>query len=172
MSENEVNATVSTPEQTAEQPEQRTFTQSEVDAIVSDRLKRERAKYSDYEDIKAKAEAAQSGQDDLQKATARADDLQKQLDALTEANKARDLREKIAEETGVPAKLLRGDSEEDLRAQAQAIMGFAKASRPVYPSVKDGGETIPPTITKADILAIKDEKKRLEAIRNNIELFK
>ena len=172
MSEIEVNATVSTTEQTAEQPEQRTFTQAEVDAIVSDRLKRERAKYSDYEDIKAKAEAAQSGQDDLQKATARADDLQKQLDALTEANKARDLREKIAEETGVPAKLLRGDSEEDLRAQAQAIMGFAKASRPAYPSVKDGGETIPPTITKADILAIKDEKKRLEAIRNNIELFK
>ena len=162
MSEIEVNATVSTPEQTAEQPEQRTFTQAEVDAIVSDRLKRERAKYSDYDDIKAKAEAAQSGQDDLQK----------QLDALTEANKARDLREKIAEETGVPAKLLRGDSEEDLRTQAQAIMGFAKASRPAYPSVKDGGETIPPTITKADILGIKDEKKRLEAIRNNIELFK
>ena len=95
MPEND-NATQGAPAE----PE-RTFTQAEVDAIVSDRLKRERAKYSDYEDIKAKAEAAQSGQDDLQKATARADDLQKQLDALTEANKARDLREKIAEETGV-----------------------------------------------------------------------
>ena len=172
MSEIEVNATVPTPEQTAEQPEQRTFTQAEVDAIVSDRLKRERAKYSDYEDLKAKAEASETGKDDLQKATARAEELQKQLDALTEANKARDLREKISAETGVPAKLLRGDSEDDLRAQAEAIMGFAKASKPVYPNVKDGGETAPPTLSKQDILGIKDEQKRLKAIRDNIELFK
>ena len=98
--------------------------------------------------------------------------MQKQLDALNEANKARDLREKISAETGVPANLLRGDSEEDLRAQATAIMGFAKASRPVYPNVKDGGETAPPTLSKADILGIKDEQKRLKAIRDNIELFK
>jgi hypothetical protein len=172
MSELE-NATVTTPEQTADQPaEQRTFTQAELDAIVSERLKRERAKYSDYEDLKAKAEASETGKDDLQKATARADDLQKKLDALEEANRARDLRERIAEETGVPAKLLRGDSENDLRAQATAIMGFAKASRPAYPNVKDGGETALPTLSKQDILGIKDEQKRLKAIRDNIELFK
>ena len=34
---------------------ERTFTQAEVDAIVGDRLKRDRAKYSDYDDLKAKA---------------------------------------------------------------------------------------------------------------------
>jgi hypothetical protein len=168
----ETNATVTTPDQTAEAPAERTFTQSELDAIVQDRLKRERAKYSDYEDLKAKAEASVNGMDDLQKATARADDLQKQLDALTEANRVRELREKVAEETGVPAKLLRGDAEDDLRAQAAAIMGFAKSARPAYPNLKDSGETVPPTISKADILSIKDEKKRLEAIKKNIELFK
>ena len=166
----DINATVTTPEQTAEQPE-RTFTQAEVDAIVGDRLKRERAKYSDYDELKAKAEASVTEKDDLQKATTRVDELQKQLDALTEANRARELREKVAEETGVPAKLLRGDSEDDLRAQATAIMGFAKASRPAYPNVKDGGETTPPAVSKTDILSIKDEAKRLEAIKRNIELF-
>lgn len=155
MSEIE-NATVTTPEQTVEQPE-KTFTQAEVDAIISERLKRERAKNSDNEE--------------LQKEKTRADDLQKQLDALNEANKARELRERVAEETGVPAKLLHGDSEEDLKAQAAAILGFAKASRPAYPNVKDGGETTPPAISKASILAIKDEKKRLEAIKKNINLF-
>ena len=32
--------------------EERTFTQSELDAIVADRLKRDRAKYADYEQLK------------------------------------------------------------------------------------------------------------------------
>ena len=39
---------------TEELPE-RTFTQAEMDAIIGDRLNRERKKYADYEDIKAKA---------------------------------------------------------------------------------------------------------------------
>lgn len=166
MSEN--NATVTTPEPTA-QPD-RTFTQAELDAIVSERLMRERAKYSDYEELKTKASAADASKTELQEATEKAKALQDQLDALTAADEERKLREKISEETGVPAKLLRGGSEEDLRAQATAIMGFAQANR-AYPSVRDGGEAIPPTISKADILAIKDEKKRLEAIKQNIDLF-
>ena len=33
----------------------KTFTQSELDAIISDRLKRERDKYADYETLKEKA---------------------------------------------------------------------------------------------------------------------
>ena len=39
----------------AAQQEPRTFTQDEVNAIVADRLTRERAKYADYDDLKAKA---------------------------------------------------------------------------------------------------------------------
>ena len=31
---------------------EKTFTQAELDAIVGDRLKRERAKYADYSDLK------------------------------------------------------------------------------------------------------------------------
>ena len=36
----------------AAQQEPRTFTQDEVNAIVADRLTRERAKYADYDDLK------------------------------------------------------------------------------------------------------------------------
>jgi len=162
-------------EVTAEQPE-RTFTQAEMDAIIGDRLKRERAKYSDYDDLKAKATAYDAAEEanksDLQKANEKAESLQAQLDALTKANQERELRERISSETGVPANLLRGGNEDDLRAQAEGIKGFATASKASYPTVKDGGETSVPSVTKEQILAIKSEKDRLKAIRENIELFK
>lgn len=52
--------------------EQRTFTQAEMNAIIQDRLTRERGKYADYEALKAKAakfdEAEEAGKTDLQKA--------------------------------------------------------------------------------------------------------
>ena len=162
-------------EVTAEQPE-RTFTEAEMDAIIGDRLKRERAKYSDYDDLKAKATAYDAAEEanksDLQKANEKAESLQAQLDALTKANQERELRERISSETGVPANLLRGGNEDDLRAQAEGIKGFATASKASYPTVKDGGETSVPSVTKEQILAIKSEKDRLKAIRENIELFK
>lgn len=161
-------------EVTVEQPG-RTFTQEEMDAIIGDRLKRERAKYSDYEDLKAKATAYDAAEEanksDLQKANEKAEALQAQLDALTKANQERELRDRISAETGVPASLLRGSNEEDLRAQAEGIKGFASASKASYPNVKDSGEVPPPTVSKEEILSIKDEKKRLEAIKQNISLF-
>lgn len=172
MSDVKTEATVTTPEATAAEPE-RTFTQAEMDAIIGDRLKRERAKYSDYDDLKAKAAqfdaVEEANKSDLQKATEKAEALQAQLDAMTAAAKERELRERIAEETGVPASVLRGNSEEDLRAHAEAIKGFAKAG--AYPSVKDGGETKVSSVTKEEILAIKDERQRLKAIEENISLF-
>ena len=58
--------------QTAAQPE-RTFTQAEMDAIIGDRLNRERQKYADYAELKAKAlkfdEAENASKIELQKAT-------------------------------------------------------------------------------------------------------
>ena len=35
--------------QTADNPQEKTFTQAEVDAIISDRLQRERSKYADFD---------------------------------------------------------------------------------------------------------------------------
>ena len=52
--------------------EQRTFTQAEMNAIIQDRLTRERGKYADYETLKAKAAkfdaAEEAGKTELQKA--------------------------------------------------------------------------------------------------------
>ena len=122
--------------------EQRTFTQAEMNAIIQDRLTRERGKYADYEALKAKAakfdEAEEAGKTELQKANEKADALQKQVDAFKNAEQLRTVREKVSKETGVPAELLFGESEEVCKAQAKAILDYARPG--TYPTVKDGGE--------------------------------
>lgn len=86
------------------QQEPRTFTQDEVNSIIADRLTRERAKYADYDDLKAKAQ-----QFDTTKA---------QLDALNAANAQRDMKARVSAATGVPVELLTADTEEACTAQA------------------------------------------------------
>lgn len=128
--------------QATEETTEKTFTQAEVDAIVSDRLKRDRAKYGDFEAIKAKADKfdqlEEANKTELQKAIERGDALQVELDKLKGANAVRDLRIKVAEETGLPVKLLTGSTEDECREQAQAILAYAKPSG--YPHVRDAGE--------------------------------
>ena len=120
----------------------KTFTQDEVNAIVTDRLTRDRAKYADYDDLKVKAEKfdqiEEANKTELQKANERADGLQAELDKLKNENAVRDLRTKVANETGVPVNCLTGNTEEECIAQAKAIAEFAKPS--AYPKVRDGGE--------------------------------
>ena len=134
------NATVTTQENNAE-GQTRTFTQDEVNAIVGKRLAEEKGKYSDYDEIKAKAakfdEAEEANKSELQKAVERANNLEAELNGLKKTEEVRQTREKIATETGIPAHLLTGDTEEACKAQAEAIKAFAT---PNYPKVKDSGE--------------------------------
>ena len=113
----------------AAQQENRTFTQDEVNAIVADRLTRERAKYADYDDLKGKAGRADE-------ADSRAAALQQQLDAMKADNDRREMKQRVSAATGVPAALLTGETEEACTAQAQEILKF---SAPAYPNVRDGG---------------------------------
>lgn len=102
--------------------EERTFTQAELNAIVADRLARERAKYADYDKLKDKA--------------GKADALQQQLDTLEADTARRAMKKKVADATGVPEALLTGDTEESCTEQAHEIMQFAA---PSYPAIPDGG---------------------------------
>lgn len=77
--------------------------------------------------------------DALKKATDNAASLQKKLDELTAKNALRDLRDKVAKETGVPADLLTGATEEEFKTRAQALLDF-KGKEPNNPPFKDGGE--------------------------------
>ena len=129
---------------------ERTFTQSEMDAIIGDRLKRERAKYADYEELKGKAQqydaAQEAAKSDLEKAVEERDALKARVDKL-EADKARaDAVAKAASTHGVDAELLArmtGDVEENavfLKAQM--------AAQPKYGQVPDFGEAPAPGAKK------------------------
>lgn len=131
--------TVNQEQQTTEA---KTFTQEELDGIVRDRLQRERAKYADYDSLKDKAakfdELEEANKTELQKATDKAKELQRQLDDIKKADSIRVMRASVAKDSGVPAELLTGNTEEECAAQAKSILDFAKPS--AYPNVKDGGE--------------------------------
>ena len=62
---------------------EKTFTQKELDAIVAERLKRERTKYEGFDELKAKAakfdELEEASKSELQKVTERAEKLQRLL---------------------------------------------------------------------------------------------
>lgn len=142
--ENTVNQDATINNEPTQTPEgnERTFSQADVDNVVSERLKRERAKYSDYEELKAKAakldEIEEANKTELQKATERATELETELNGLKKANEIRSIRDKVSNETGVPVNLLTGEDEESCAAQAKEILAFAKPTG--YPPVKDGGE--------------------------------
>ncbi len=84
------------------------------------------------------------------------------------------MAELAAAEAGLPSDLtefITGADADSCEAQAKKLASFV--NRGGFPQVKDSGESgVNNTITKADILAIKSEKKRLAAIRDNIDLFR
>ena len=135
-----INQEVSTAE-TESKPE-RTFTQAEVDKIVEGRLYKERQRYSDYDDLKAKAtkydEAEEASKTELQKAQDKIADYEKRNNDLVKTHELSEIRARVSKETGVPTELLTADTEEACVNQAKAILAFAKPNS--YPSVKDAGE--------------------------------
>lgn len=127
----------------ATEQETKTFTQDELNAIVNDRLGREKAKYSDYEAMKAKAakydELEEANKTELQKASEKVSALQDELNAIKKQNEIRDIRAEVAKEMGIPAELLTAETREDCETQAKAINAYASAQAG-YPQLKDGGE--------------------------------
>lgn len=152
----------------------KTFTQAELDAIIADRLKRERDKFSDYDALKEKAgkydEDEEKSKSELQKITERSEELQKKVDKMTHDADVRKVREKISNELSVPIGLLSGENDDVCRAQAKSILEFAKPGN--YKPVKDAGEPPTPTTTKEEIMKITDERQRIKAIEENIALFR
>ena len=119
MPEAKENATQGAP------AEEKTFTQAQMDAIIGDRLARERAKYADYPELKQKAEAYDQAEElsksELQKATERAERAEAQLADMRSRAEAERMKAEIAADKGVPAELLRGSDRGELEAHAEAI---------------------------------------------------
>ena len=120
----------------------KTFTQAELDKIVQDRVSRERSKYEGYEDMKSKAEKydemVEANKSELQKAQEEAAKLKEKIATMEKTASVKALRDKIAQEKGVPADLLHGETEEACNAEADKLISYAQANG--YPAVRDAGE--------------------------------
>ena len=131
---------------------EKTFTQSEMDAIIGERLGRLKAKYADYDELmkKAKAydEAEEASKSELQKAVEERDKLRAQVEAMEAEKERAEHIAKAAAENGVDAALLArmsGDVDENAEF-LKSQLGQAK-----YPSVPDKGEVSAPTAKKTEI---------------------
>jgi len=120
-----------TPDPTPD-PTPESFTQADVDRIVAERLKREReatkAKFGDYDDLKAKAEGAKT----LEGRVA-------EIERQAKESEARALRAEVANAKGLTptqAKRLVGSTKEELEADADELLadiGAQKSKNNVSP---------------------------------------
>lgn len=124
--------------------EGKTFSQADVDRIVQERLGKEKGKYADYDDLKAKAakvdELEASKKSDLEKLTEQIEGLKK---SQTETE-ARALRAEVATAKGLTAaqaKRLAGTTREELESDADEII----EAFPVAPSTETTPRGGPPS---------------------------
>lgn len=135
-----------TAQQAAETPENveaKTFTQEEVNAMISERVKRERAKYEGFDVLKEKAkkfdEIEEAGKTELQKSQEQVAELQAKLDKIQKDAEIGRIKSKISTEKGIPVDLLTGETEEACLEQAEKILAFAQFNGG-YPVIRDAGE--------------------------------
>lgn len=103
-------------------------TQDEFDERLSERLNRERAKYSDYDQLKEQAGKYQQLEDEKKSELQREQEQREALARENEKLKLGQLRRDIAEGKGVPAKLLSGSTKEEIEASADALLEYANAA--------------------------------------------
>lgn len=163
-----------TQEPSQTQPEPKTFTQEEVNELMGKVRRETKEKYAGYDELKAKAEkydeAQEKAKTELERATERAAKAEEELSRLQKVQEHQKLVAKVASATGVPAGLISGATEEEMTACAEAIAVYAKETHLKTPEDK-GGAAKPQTLTKEQILAIKNPKERRDAIKANVNLF-
>lgn len=144
--------------------------QSEVNRLVGEARRKARSKFEGYDEYKAAAEAHA----DYDEVASARDSAQAEVASLRAQIAHRDLVDKVSADTGVPGSLLKGETEDDLMASAEAVKAYAGTltppKQPKYPEDKGGGAN-PAPLTKEQILAEPDTQKRRRLIAENLGLF-
>lgn len=145
------STTTTTDAQQQQQVEQQTAfeavtSQEALDRIISQRLAREKSKYADYDDLKAKAkkfdEAEEATKSEIQRERDKREAAEKRAQELEAAQTRRDLAEKVSAEKRVPVQLLMrggGDTEESMEAYADEILAYRNGGDPKPGVVKKSG---------------------------------
>lgn len=127
--------------------------QDEFDGFVKDRIARVEAKFSDYDELKTKAEQSDAAIAAAQQATteaiSRAEAAEGKVSEFEGKEQITKLRADVAKTVGVPADVLRGSTKEELEAHAAELKPLITAqSAPVIPS--QGTQPDKPAVGDAD----------------------
>lgn len=106
----------------SETDEGKTFTQDDVDRIVRKRLADEKAKYSDYDDLKAKADRLDEQESKSKDEVTRLREENGKLKSDLDHANAQVLRHEVAAEKGVKPRWLSGTTREELEAAADEYL--------------------------------------------------
>lgn len=113
--------------------------QEDFDKAIQSRIARERAKFADYEQVKADAAELASIRDAQKTAEQKqAEELATAQAQIAELTAAR-ARAEVAAAKGVPPELLTGSNQEELEASAEALIKFkADSNRAGYQAANEG----------------------------------
>ncbi len=112
--------------------------QADLDRIIGDRVKREKAKFGDYEDLKAKAakydEVEEANKTELQKAIERAEAAEKDAATLRSTQQLADLKTQVSDKYqkagyNIPPSVLSGTTLEEIEAHAESVKALLPAPR-------------------------------------------
>ena len=120
-------------------------TQDELNRMIADRVSRERAKFADYSDLKAKATAhdafVEAQKTEAQKVADRLAAAEAKVQEFETEKQAAILRKEVSKATGVPADALRGNTKEELEAHAATLKTLITPADGKRPAV---GPYVPP----------------------------
>ncbi|WNT44901.1 scaffolding protein [Arthrobacter phage AbbyDaisy] len=109
-------------------------TQADLDRIIGDRVARERGKYADYDDLKAKAAQVDGFQSRITELETTNGELTGKIQTFEQEKERAKLVSDVATAKGVPASALRGSTKEELEAHADQLAELLKPSGPVIPN--------------------------------------
>lgn len=122
--------------------EEKTFSQEELNSIISDRLNKEKEKYEkQISELNAKTESYEkqiatftSQLEDVNKKAANYESEIKERDDKIHAYESQSVKMRVAHEVGIPYELadrLSGTTEEEIKADAESIKGLINLSNPM-----------------------------------------
>lgn len=128
------------------------------------RSKENETKAKKWDEAQAQAPTLEAMQEQIKS-------LQSEAQAAKAAAAHQSLLNTVSSATGVPASLLKGETEEELTQSANAVKAFANSNAGGFPEDKGGGASSAP-MTREDIDKIKDPLARIRARAEHIELYK
>ena len=116
------------------------------DAIAQSRKWEERAKasYKDSQELKALKESQEETAEQAAKLEKKNSELKAQLDSMKAVQQVNEWKQQTAQETGVPADLLRGNTLEELTAHGKALADYAKTLTATQPLTHADTDPQPP----------------------------